>query len=103
MRYIAAMTPNELNTFPGNHIRIEIDDTYLDFKKAKHIAKQKALELTSDPMLLSWYSGKEGTFWPNLECGTWDKPVWIVFAESRGADIAININDGDYIFLYLSL
>jgi len=97
------MTPVELNTFLGNHIRIRVDDDHLDFEEAKHIAKHKALELSSDPMLLSWYSGKEGTYWPKLECGAWNKPVWIVFAESRGADIAVNINDGDYIFLYLSL
>jgi hypothetical protein len=97
------MTPADMNTFLGNHIRIDVGDTDLDFERAKHIARQKALELTSDLMLLSWYSGKDGTYWPKLECGTWDKPVWIVFAESRGADIAININDGAYIFLYLSL
>jgi hypothetical protein len=29
--------------------------------------------------------------------------VWIIFAESRGADIAVNINDGEYVFLFLSL
>ena len=97
------MTPVEMNAFYGNHIRIEVDETHLDFESAKHIAKQKVLEIASDPMLLSWYSGKDGTFWPKLECGTWDRPVWIVFAESRGADIAVNINDGEYIFLYLSL
>jgi hypothetical protein len=52
---------------------------------------------------LSWYCGKTGEYFPKLECGTWDKPVWIIFAESRGADIAVNINGGEYIFLYLSL
>ena len=66
-------------------------------------AKQKAKELTADPMLLSWYSGETGDYYPKTECGRADKPAWIVFAESRGADIAININDGEYIFLYLAL
>ena len=97
------MTPLELNTFFGNHLRIDITDPDLDFSSAKLIAKEKALELSSDPMLLSWYDGKTGDFWPKYECGTWDKPVWIIFAQSRGADIAVNINNGDYIFLYLSL
>jgi hypothetical protein len=97
------MTPKELNNFFGNHLRIDVDDANLNFSSAKHIAKEKALELSSDPMLLSWYSGKTGDYWPRYDCGTWDKPVWLVFAESRKADIAVNINNGDYIFLYLSL
>ena len=97
------MTPKELKYFQGNHIKIHVDDNDLDFVKAKEIAKDKATELAKDHMLLSWYSGKTGEYFPRLECGTWDKPVWIIFAESRGADIAVNINDGEYIFLYLSL
>ena len=97
------MTPKDLNYFWGNHIKIHIDDNDLDYAKAKEIAKSKANELTKDPMLLSWYCGKTREYFPKLECGIWDKPVWIIFAESRGADIAVNINDGEYIFLYLSL
>jgi hypothetical protein len=97
------MTPDELNTFTGNHIKLTLEEDDLDFASVKDIAKQKAKELAADPMLLSWYKGKTGEYYPNVECGRTDKPVWIVFAESRGADIAININDGDYIFLYLSI
>ncbi|MEJ2657412.1 MAG: AF1514 family protein [Desulfobacterales bacterium] len=94
---------NDLGNFWGNHIKIRIDDKDLDFLKAKNIAKEKAKELADDPMLLSWHNGKTGEYFPKLECGTWEKPVWIIFAESRGADIAVNINDGEYVFLYLSL
>lgn len=96
------MTPNELNAFTGNHIRLAIDREGLDLNSAKDLAKQKAKELTGDPMLLSWFNGTTGDFYPKTECGPMDKPPWIVFAESRGADIAININDGEYVFLYLS-
>lgn len=97
------MPVEELKYFSGNHIKVHVEDQHLDFLKAKALAKKKALELSPDPMLLSWCSGKTGEYYPNLECGTWDKPVWIIFAESRGADIAIDINDGEYVFLYLSL
>ena len=97
------MASQDLKYFQGNHIVIQVDDEDLDFLKAKDIAKEKARELADDPMLLSWYIGKTKEYYPKLECGTWDRPVWIIFAESRGADIAININDGEYIFLYLSL
>lgn len=97
------MTPDELKSFAGNHIRVTPEEKNLDFESARGLAKQKAKELTADPMLLSWYSGRTGEFYPKTECGRMDKPAWIVFAESRGADIAININDGEYIFLYLSV
>ena len=97
------MTPEDLKTFAGNHIRIVIDNENLSYESAHDHAKKKARELTSDPMLLSWYCGKTGEYYPKTECGRSDKPAWIVFAESRGADIAININDGEYIFLYLSV
>ncbi len=97
------MTPEDLKTFLGNHIKIQVDQKDLNFARAKDIAKAKATELSKDPMLLSWYNGRNGEYFPKMECGPRDKPVWIVFAESRGADIAINVNDGEYIFLYLSL
>jgi hypothetical protein len=97
------MTPEALKSFWGNHLKIAVDKKDLDFTKAKQIAKGQAKMIGPDPMLLSWYNGKTGTYYPRYECGTWDKPVWILFAESRGADIAVNINDGEYIFLYLSL
>jgi len=97
------MTPEALKTFFGNHVRLEINDIGLTFEGAQDAARQTAKALSADPMLLSWYNGRTGEYYPRAECGGMDKPVWIVFAESRGADIAVNINDGEYIFLYLSV
>jgi hypothetical protein len=54
-------------------------------------------------MLLSWYNGKTNESYPNLECGPGDKPAWIIYAESRGGDLTIDINEGQYVFIYLSL
>ncbi len=65
--------------------------------------KQKAEETGADPMLLSWYQGKTGESYPNLECGPGDKPAWITYAESRGGDLTIDINEGQYVFIYLSV
>jgi len=36
------MTPDDLKNFWGNHIKIQVDEEYLDFVKAKAIAKEKA-------------------------------------------------------------
>ncbi len=89
--------------FWGNHIHMDVANIDLDFGLAKDMAKAKARELSDDPMLLSWYNGQNGDYFPKVECGSREKPVWLVFAESRGADMAININEGEFIFLYLSL
>ena len=88
--------------YPGKIIELKSDDGDLDFVSAKDLAKKKARELYADPMLLSWYDGKTGEFYPKADCGPGDRPPWIVFAESRDADLTIDINAGEYVFVYLS-
>ena len=93
----------KIENFPGKHIELRIENPNLDFEEAKDIAKQKAKETCADPMMLSWYQGKTGESYPNLECGPGDKPAWIIFAESRGGDLTVDINDGQFIFIFLSI
>ena len=93
----------KIKDFPGHQIKLKIDIPNLDFAEATDIAKQKAKETCADRMLLSWYQGKTSESYPNLECGPGDKPAWIVYAESRGADLTIDINEGQYVFIYLSI
>ncbi len=99
---IVTLIRSNVKGYPGKYINLDIDDPDLDFSTAKNIAKQKATEMENDPMMLSWYNGKTGESYPNLECGPGDKPAWIAYAESRGGDITIDINDGQYVFIYLS-
>ncbi len=81
------------------HVRVEEE---LDFSRAKELADREARKKSADPMLLAWYAGKTGEFSPNVPyCGK-DKPGWLVYAESRGGDICIDINDEEYVFVYRS-
>jgi hypothetical protein len=93
----------KIKNYPGQHIKLKIDNPDLDFEEAKDFAKQKAEETDADPMLPSWYQGETGESYPNLECGPGDKPAWITYAESRGGDLTIDINEGQYVFIYLSI
>ncbi|MDJ0985835.1 MAG: AF1514 family protein [Desulfobacterales bacterium] len=93
----------KITDYPGRHIELTVDKPELDFEEAKDLAKQKAKEFCKDPMLLSWYKGKTGESYPNLECGPGDKPAWIIFADSRGGDLTIDVNAGQFVFIYLSL
>ena len=89
--------------FPLEHIKLQIDDPDLDIATAGELAKAKARELNKDAMLLSWYCRKTGEFAPKFECGYKKEPPWIIFAEARGGNLTIDINDGEYIFIYLKL
>lgn len=79
---------------------VRIDREGLDFDTARRIADQKAMEVASEPMLMAWYNAHSGQFSPEVECCSEQKPGWIVYAESRGATITIDINDEEYVFIY---
>ena len=90
---------------PGNHthevIKKKIDTPDLDFQQAKDTAKEIALSKSASCMVLSWKNGKTGEFYPKRQCGTENKPAWIYYAETRGADLTVDINDGEYVFMIL--
>jgi hypothetical protein len=86
----------------GQQTKIQLD-TALNFQDAKDIAKKKMKEFSKDSMLLSWCNNKTGEYYPTSKCGSSDKPAWIIWAESRGGDYTVDINDGEWLFIFLSL
>jgi len=86
-----------------NPIELRIENANLDFEIAKLIADQKAMEIASEPMLLGWYDAVTGRYSPNVECCSEHKPGWIVYAETRGGNITIDINEEQYVFIYCDL
>lgn len=84
-------------------INITIDDPNLDFELARQQAKTKALAINRNAMQLAWYDQQAGKGFPDYDCGAGDRPPWQVFADSRGANLTIDINGGAYIFLYLMM
>jgi hypothetical protein len=81
-------------------IDVRIDEVKLDFGAARLIADQKVMEIADEPMLMGWYDSHSGRFSPDVECCSEHKPGWIVYAESRGATITIDINNEEYVFIY---
>ncbi len=84
-------------------VTITVKDPNLDLPSASAMAKEKAREMDKNAMMLSYNSGKTGEYWPRHDCGKGDRPPWIVFAESRGYNLKIDINDGEFEFFYLRL
>ncbi len=84
-------------------LNFNIDDPGFDFLQAKQMTKDTAFEKCDHPMILSWKNGKTGEAYPNYECGVSERPFWIRYAEGRGANLTINFNDGEYVFMVLKM
>ncbi|MEE4113111.1 MAG: AF1514 family protein [Desulfobacteraceae bacterium] len=97
----------QINTQPGQEVhetvKLTIDAPDLDFDTARAQAKAKALDISPNAMQLAWYNGQTDQGFPNYDCGRGDRPPWQVFADSRGANLTIDVNDGAFIFLYLTM
>ncbi len=93
----------QLDTYPFKKVDITVSDPNLDMATAGALAKEKARGLDPNAMMLSFHSRKTGEFWPNYECGGGGRPPWVVFAEARGYNLLIDINDGQFEFYYLRM
>ena len=98
-----AQIQSKLEHFPHDEILLHVDDPALDLAAASALAKEKARSMNPNAMMLSYHSGKTGAFWPSYECGGDGRPPWIVFAEARGYNLRIDINDGEFEFFYLRM
>jgi hypothetical protein len=90
----------------GHHLqrclRVSVYESDLTFGQAKRIADQAACEVALHPMLLAWFERATGEHSPKVECCGDDKPAWRVYAESRGGDLTVRLNGGEYEFVYRS-
>ena len=82
-------------------IKLRITDSDLDFEKASDVSRIRAREINRDAMMLAWYNRRSGEGFPDYDCGAGDKPPWQVFADARGGNLTIDVNDGEFIFVYL--
>lgn len=98
-----AQIKTQLDKYPFEKIEIKVPEQELDLTAANGIAKEKARALNPNAMMLSFHSRKTGEFWPKYDCGSGGRSPWIVFAESRGYNLLIDINDGEFEFFYLRM
>jgi len=86
--------------FETHHMLLQ--EPGMPFADVSAQVKTRAREINKDAMMLSWYNDHLGEGYPNYEC-THEKPFWEMFAESRGYNLKIVVNEGEYIFFYLKL
>lgn len=86
-----------------NLVEIKVSESKLNFRDARALSDKKVNELIENPMLMGWYSRDKGQFSPNVTCCSDEKPGWLVYAESRGGNLSVSINDEQYVFIYADL
>ena len=86
-----------------NPVKIRTDHPELDFLTAQSLADEKARSLSSmTPMLVSWYNATTGEAYPDIKSNVAGKPGWLNYAESRQCDMTVDINDEQFVFIYLT-
>ena len=67
------------------------------------MAKAVSSTLQDEPMLVAWFDRERDRFFPNITCCDLGdgRASWEIYADSRGAQLRVNINDGSYVFLFL--
>jgi len=69
-----------------------------DYATALELARKEA----GDGMLLAWYDAKKDVGYPQVEECAGSQPGWYVYAKNRGANLIVNINSGDFIFIFMT-
>ncbi len=83
-----------------NPIIMKIADEGCDFECAKQKALSKAMAFSGSPELLGWYDGNRRVYDPDDECCVEGEPNWLAYALAKDADLAIDVNDEQYVFVF---
>ncbi len=83
------------------------EDLTFDFAAAKRAADALAESLLGEHVCMSWYDKARDQESPAhvSECHeeNCEIPGYVEYAENRGAEIKVEVGDGDFIFCYRSL
>ena len=81
-------------------IDVSVQGVALDYAVAHILASALAEKAAGETMLVAWFDGKNQTGYPEVQECTGDKPGWRAYAESHGGNLEVNINGGEFIFVF---
>ena len=81
-------------------VEIEITDPQCDFDCAREVAMIEARSYDNAPRLVSWFDRKRESFFPQGECCVEGEPSWLAYGAARGADLTVDVNHEDYVFMF---
>lgn len=98
---MAEIRPSSEESHAHETVKLNITDPDLTFEKASDLTRTRAREINKDAMMLAWFNRRSGEGFPDYDCGPGDRPPWQVFADARGGNLTIDVNEGEFIFIYL--
>jgi hypothetical protein len=81
-------------------IDVGIQGAALDYAAAQALASVLSKKVARDAMLVAWFDGKNDVGYPVVQECTGDKPGWLAYAESHGGNLGVNINGGEFVFVF---
>ncbi len=82
-------------------VKINISGYCISRDKAQDIARVVALEENLDPIVIARYNRQTNACSPcSLGYNIGDKPGWQVYGENHGGRIKIDINNGEFVFIF---
>ena len=82
------------------NMRTETVDGDEGFEVARQRAQEVAGKRMGDPMLLAFWDGSRRYASPADTCGLHGEPGWVLYAKSRGADLAVHSPELEFVFLF---
>lgn len=86
----------------AREIDVSVKGVALDYAAAHILAGALAEKAAGETMLVAWFDGKNNAGYPEVQECTGDKPGWLAYAESHGGNLGVNINGGEFIFVFAS-
>jgi hypothetical protein len=82
-----------------NEIELQIEGLQLAYESARAISETVVNQLVESPMCVAWYDGHKKEEHPAVpECQ--HKPGWLAYAEGHGGKVKIDLNHGEYVFVF---
>jgi len=85
-----------------NPVHLKMSEPGISFDQAERAAKNLAKSYFSEPKLLSWFDRKRKLYSPEdiQGCTEGGPPSWVEYAASRGGNLAIDVNNEEYVFVF---
>ena len=82
-----------------HEIGLTVDGSTLNFETAQTLAQTVASRADETAMPIAWFDRDRGKEYPDVpECQ--HKSEWLAYAEGHGASVKVDVNGGQYVFLF---
>ena len=82
-------------------VHLTLDEPDLGFDRARDAARDLARSYGNEAEILAWFDSKAGRYYPEMaDCLEGAPPSWVQLAEAKGGNLTIEVNQGQYVFVF---